>query len=196
MIDLVFDLSGDAPPASYPFTLWTELTRLAPQLETSPNIGVLPLRLSESRENTLLPKRTKLTVRLPTEFADETSALLSEQKIGIDDLRMQLGVGKKRVIQAYPTIHSHMVAGKDDEVMFMEEITEQLKELGVAGNLICGKRHSLTGERQSINCYSLVVHDLKADASLKLQYAGLGNLRQFGCGIFIPYKVITGLDDD
>jgi len=196
MIDLTFDLSGETPPASYPFTLWSELTRLAPQLENSPNIGVLPLRLTESRENTLLPKRTKLTVRLPTELADEISALLSEQKIARDDLRMQLGVAKKRAIQAYPTVHSHMVAGNNDEVMFMEEITEQLKKLGVTGNLICGKRHSITGKRQSINCYSLVVHDLKADASLKLQYAGLGDLRQFGCGIFVPYKVITGLDDD
>jgi hypothetical protein len=40
------------------------------------------------------------------------------------------------------------------------------------------------------------VHDLKSDASLKLQYAGLGESRQYGCGIFVPYKAITGLNDD
>ena len=62
--------------------------------------------------------------------------------------------------------------------------------------MICGKRLSVSGSQRSIDGYSLVLHDLKPEASLHLQYAGLGEDRQFGCGIFVPYKVITGLSED
>jgi hypothetical protein len=39
-----------------------------------------------------------------------------------------------------------------------------------------------------------VVHDLKPEASILLQCAGMGEGRQFGCGIFMPYKVISDLE--
>ena len=196
MIDLVFDLGGETPPTSYPFALWEELVRHAPQLSDVQNIGILPLRLSESSNGTLLPKRTRLAIRLPAILTEQITVLLSDKQIEVDGRRLQLGRGKKRVIQPYPTIHAQMVAGASDEAAFMNDIALQLKVMGVAGNLICGKRHTLVGRQKSINGFSLVIHDLKADASLKLQYAGLGDSHEFGCGIFVPYKVISGLSDD
>lgn len=194
MIDLVFDLGGETLPASYPFALWTELLRLAPHL--TEQSGIIPLRLSSNSEGMLLPKRVKLVLRLPTELADQTTTDLSDQQLEVAGSRLQLGKAKTRPILPYPTIHAQMVAGVVDEVLFMEDIGLQLGELGVAGKLICGKRHTLTGGQQQIHGFSLVIHDLKPEASLKLQYAGLGSSRQFGCGIFIPYKVIAGLSDD
>ena len=196
MIDIVFDLGGETPPASYPFALWAELLRLAPQLQEEFNVGVLPLRLSESSDGMLLPKRTRLAVRLPATLAEQIIAQLSNQLLEVEGYKMQLGKGKTKPIQFYPTIHAQMVAGESDEIAFMEDIAEQLKLLGVTGNLICGKPHSLKGQAESIHGFSLVIHDLKAEASLKLQYAGLGSSRHLGCGIFIPYKVISGLSDD
>jgi len=196
MIDLVFDLGGETPPTSYPFALWEELLRHAPQLSEVQNVGILPLRLSESSNGTLLPKRTRLVIRLPEILTEQITVLLSDKQIEVDGKRLQLGYGKKRVIQSYPTIHAQMVAGASDEVTFMNDIASQLKELGVVGNLICGKRHTLVGRQKSVNGFSLVIHDLKAESSLKLQYAGLGDSRKFGCGIFVPYKVISGLSDE
>ena len=196
MIDVVFDLGGETPSASYPFALWAELLRLSPQLQEEFNVGILPLRLSESSDGMLLPKRTRLAVRLPLTLAEQTIAQLSNQVLKVEGCRMQLGKGKTKPIQFYPTIHAQMVAGESDEAAFMEDIAKQLKLLGVTGNLICGKQHTLKGKNESIHGFSLVIHDLKAEASLKLQYAGLGSSRHLGCGIFIPYKVISGLSDD
>jgi len=196
MIDIVFDLGGETLPDSYPFALWAELARLAPQLAEQRYAGILPLRLATTSEGMLLPKRAKVILRVPTALADQTVARLSEQQIEVAGSRLRLGQGIKRVIQPSPTIHAQMVAGITDEVQFMDDINTQLFELGVSGNLICGKRHTLSCEQQFINGFSLVIHDLKPEASLKLQYAGLGGARQFGFGIFIPYKVISGLSDD
>ena len=81
-------------------------------------------------------------------------------------------------------------------MQFVENINTQLGEMGIKGKLICGRRRTIGDDSQSMQGFSLVVHDLKAEASLHLQFVGLGTGRQFGCGIFVPYKVISGLSED
>ena len=196
MIDMVFDVEGGTLPAAYPFALWHALIHHAPQLAKEELIGVLPLRSSVSNLGMMLSKRTKLTLRLPTTLSDSVTASLTGQLLDMNGSTIRLGTSKIRPIQPFPTIHAQMVVGATDEVLFMGDINMQLKELGVSGNLICGKRHTLTSKQQHLNGFSLVIHDLKPEASLKLQYAGLGGSRRLGCGIFIPYKVISGLSDD
>ncbi len=196
MIDLVFELGGETPPPSYPFALWEEILRLAPHLEAQNQVGVLPLRLPANSAGMMLQKRAKLVLRLPKETAERTAKCITGQQIEVDGCGLNLGVASMRAINAYPTIHAHMVAGASNEVLFMNDVSEQLAALGVSGNLICGKRDTLENGQQSIYGFSLVIHDLKPDASLKLQHNGLGDSRQYGCGIFIPYKLISGLSDD
>lgn len=195
MIDLAFDLSGPIPAANHMFTLWDALTDLAPVLADTGSAGVLPLRLPEQTTDAL-PRRTKLTLRIPSSLVEELTLTLSGQALDLGDCRLQLGMGRPRAITPYPTIHAQQVASSEDEVPFMEGIRARLDEMRIACNLICGMRRSIGDETQSIRGYSLVIHDLKPDTSLKLQYAGLGEARQYGCGIFVPYKVISGLDDD
>jgi CRISPR-associated protein Cas6 len=195
MLDLAFDVSGATPPASYPFTLWAALVEFAPQLAEEESAGVLPLRLPEQAAE-VLPKRAKLTLRIPSVLAEELTVALSGAQLDLGSGLLQLGMGRPRAITAYPTIHAHHVASDEDEVIFMDGVRAQLDEMRIACNLICGMRHRIGDETQSIQGYSLVIHDLKADASLRLQYAGLGESRQYGCGIFVPYKVISGLNDD
>jgi CRISPR-associated protein Cas6 len=36
--------------------------------------------------------------------------------------------------------------------------------------------------------YSLMLHELSPDDSLRMQAIGLGKERKFGCGIFVPHK--------
>ena len=189
---MVFDLGSGTLPTAYPFALWEALIRHVPQLAEEKSVGVLPLRAAESNEGMLLPKRAKLVLRLPLALAAHAAAL-SGQQLGVAKSILQLGKGKLRPIQPSPTLHAQLVTGASDEVLFLEGINTQLKKMGIAAGLICGMRRVLTGARQSIHGYSLVIHDLKPEASLQLQYAGLGEGRHFGCGIFVPYKVISGL---
>lgn len=196
MIDLVFDLNGETLPVAYPFALWTALAHHVPQLAETQSVGILPLRGTTIGENLMLTKRTKLTIRLPGALAATVATRLSNQQLGLAGSILHLGAGKTRPIQPYPTIHAQQVTGSDDEVQFIETINTQLSAMKIKGGVICGKRHTLSGDHQSIHGYSLVIHDLKPDASLQLQHRGLGENRQLGFGIFIPYKIITGLGDD
>jgi CRISPR-associated protein Cas6 len=193
MIDVVFEISGGTLPISYPYALWDELTRIVPQIRDAENIGVIPLRTAESHEGMLLPKRAKLVLRLPQELVDVVSSLEQKQML-VAGCAMQLGSCKTRPIQHYSTLHAHLVAGAEDEMQFVAEVTSALAEMGVEAKLICGQHRTLTDGARAISGYSLVLHDLTPEGSLRVQYAGLGKERRFGCGIFVPYKVISGLE--
>jgi CRISPR-associated protein Cas6 len=196
MIDILFDLEGVSLPSAYPFALWEALIELAPELAEENSIGVLPLRGTGSKEGLLLSKRAKMVMRLPTALTDKTIARLTGHDLDIAGRRIRLGAAKARPIYPFPTIHAELVTGANDEVLFVQQINEQLGEMGIRGKLICGRHHNIGDESQSIQGYSLVIHDLKAEASLQLQFAGLGTDRRFGCGIFVPSKVISGLSED
>jgi len=193
MIDVVFEVSGGTLPAAYPYALWDELVRLIPQLIDSQNVGVIPLRTAESKEGMLLPKRAKLVLRLPPNLVDVVSGL-AQQQIRVADSELCLGSCKTRPIQHYSTLHAQLVTGADDEVAFVAEVEAALAAMGVKAQLICGQHRTLADSGRSISGYSLVLHDLTPDGSLRVQYAGLGKERRFGCGIFIPYKVISSLE--
>ncbi|HYR05925.1 MAG TPA: type I-MYXAN CRISPR-associated protein Cas6/Cmx6 [Gallionella sp.] len=192
MIDIAFDTSGETLPSGYPFALWAELEQRVPQLGSDKSVGVLPLRAAESGESMLLPKRAKLVLRLP-QILMQAAAALSGAKLNISGSTLRLGAGQARQILPHPTLHAQLVTGADDEVAFLEETRTSLIAMGIEAGLICGKRKTLADNRYSLTGYSLVVHDLKPEASLRLQSKGLGKGRHFGCGIFLPYKVISGL---
>jgi CRISPR-associated protein Cas6 len=196
MTDMLFDIEGVSLPSAYPFALWEALIEHAPELAEEYSVGVLPLRGTANRDGLLLSKRAKLAVRLPDAQADQIAARLAGRDLDISGRRIRLGAAKARPIFPFPTVHAELVTGAKDEVLFVQQINEQLGEMGIKGKLICGRRRNIGDENQSIQGYSLVIHDLKAEASLQLQFAGLGTDRRFGCGIFVPSKVISGLSED
>ncbi|MDD4965035.1 MAG: type I-MYXAN CRISPR-associated protein Cas6/Cmx6 [Gallionella sp.] len=193
LIDAVFDVSGDTLPAAYPFALWHALLHHLPLLASDHLVGVVPLRTTHNEAGMLLPKRAKLVLRIPMEMA-EHAASLAMQQLDLEGSTLQLGNLKLRPLQPYPTLHAHLVSTDDEEVQFIEQVNTRLTELGIVANLICGMRNQLETPQRKIQGYSLVIHDLKPEASLRLQYTGLGADRHYGCGIFVPYKAITDLD--
>lgn len=192
MMDMAFDASGGTLPSGYPFALWAELVQRVPQLADDESVGVVPLRVAESDGDMLLPKRAKLVLRLP-QILMRAAATLSGTKLDISGNALRLGTGQPRQIQPHPTLHAQLVTGADDEVAFLEKMRAALSIMGIEAGLICGMRKTLSDDLHSLAGYSLVAHDLKPEASLRLQADGLGDGRHFGCGIFLPHKVITGL---
>jgi len=193
MVDMAFDLKGGYVPAGYVFALWNEVVRILPWLDAEVSAGILPLRGSHSGNGLLLAKRSKLVLRLPAGLAAQAMPL-SGQRLNLGRDELQVGEGQERLLQPHATLHANLVEGADDEEAFIADVAARLQEMGVACKWICGQHHTATGAGQSLSGYSLVLHDLKPDASLHVQRVGLGGSRRFGCGIFVPYKDISGLD--
>ena len=87
-----------------------------------------------------------------------------------------------------------MVESNLGEVAFLEEMKKKLLTMNIACNLICDKSRSIKGDNGALNGYGLVLHDLKPLASMQIQRSGLGGERRYGCGIFVPFKAISGLE--
>ncbi len=193
MVHLSFDLGGGILPLHYRALLWDALLAHAPDLATDARVGVLPLRTAESESDFLLSKRVKLVLRLPIALLDH-AAQLAGQNLAVGEGWMQLGACKVRPIEPYPTLHAHLVASDVDEVAFIHAVQTQLVQMKIDAKLICGLQQTFHHLAQPIVGYSLVIHDLKPEASLHLQCAGLGGLRGYGCGVFVHYKLISGLE--
>lgn len=195
MIDVVFDLDGAQVPQDYPFELWSEIVQSLVWLKEEKNVGILPLRGSVSGENLLLSKRTKLILRIPTDHS-ELANKLTGQRLKIGSNVLLVGEGKTRALHAATTLHSMLVESSLDEVAFLADMKKKLQESNVTCNLICDKYRKISNGKQTIAGYGLVLHDLKLQSSLLVQRAGLGGARQYGCGIFVPFKAISGLEQD
>jgi CRISPR-associated protein Cas6 len=193
MIDMVFDLSGLFVPEDYPFLLWQEIVRLLPWLKDDESVGILPLRGSASGEDTLLSKRTKLVLRVPAECAVQTLSL-SGQQLKVGESILLVGKGKERVLQPSVTLHSYMVESVLGEIEFIADMKKKLLSMNISCNLICDKSRKINSTKHSISGFGLVLHDLKPQASIEVQRSGLGGARHFGCGIFVPFKAISGLE--
>jgi CRISPR-associated protein Cas6 len=193
MTDVVYDLRGELLPSGYVFELWRELVRVLPWLASEERAGILPLRGTERGAAMLLPQRIKMVLRVPQHRAQQAQDLCG-QTLNVAGHELQVGTARLRPIQAHSTLHAHMVASDSDENQFLAEAEQGLNKLGITCKLICGKRVTWQGSQGSISGYSLVAHELKPEISLRLQVLGLGKERHHGCGIFVPYKAIAGLD--
>ena len=195
IIDIVFDLDAAQVPRDYPFELWSEIVQSLVWLKEEKNVGILPLRGSVSGDNLLLSKRTKLILRIPSDRAGQ-AARLTGQKLKIGSNILLVGAGKGRALHTATTVHSTLVESSLGEVEFLADMKNKLQELNISCNLICDKYRKISSGKQTITGYGLVLHDLKPQASLLIQRAGLGGARQYGCGIFVPFKAISGLEQE
>lgn len=193
MVDVVFDLNGSSVPASYPFLLWSELVRCLPWLSGEENAGVHPLRGSVSGSSLLLSKRTKLILRLPAQRMAQADNLSGKQ-LNIDGNVLIVGKAKDRQIQSATTLHAHIVESNLEEVEFIADMKQKLQALNIPCNLICDKYRKISDGKKNLSGFGLVLHDLKPAASLHIQRTGMGGARHLGCGIFVPFKAITGLE--
>lgn len=193
MTDVIFDLEATLVPNDYPFALWAEIVRTLEWLNEEQNIGILPLRGAPSGENTLLSKRSKLILRVPSARAAETGNLTGQQ-LKIGDSVLVVGKSRERELLPATTLHSYMVESSLSEVDFVADMKKRLQKMNISCNLICDKYRKISGVQAELSGFGLVLHDLSPEASLQIQRAGLGGARQYGCGVFVPFKDITGLE--
>lgn len=194
IVDVHFELSGERLPAAYHHALWLALRSRLPWLAEETQATMHLLRGSEGGREVLLSRRSRLVIRLPADRLQELDALI-DCELTVADAPIRIGCARQVSIEPYSTLHAHVAVGDSaEEAAFMIEMEAGMAALGLAGKLICGKKQTLQIEGEAVTGYSLVVFDLKPDAALRLQQLGLGRLRKYGCGLFVPYKEISGIE--
>lgn len=192
--DLAFALRGQFVPSGYAHSLWQAVSATLPWLVSEPAAGLLPLRGTEQNGGLWLPRRSRLVLRLPAARLDEARALEgSTLDLGNGTL-LEVGAAEERPHHGHPTLHASLVASELDEMAFGEQVRRELDDMGVQGQWICGRQRMLRCDNVALRGFSLVVHHLKGEQSLRLQARGMGGARHLGCGIFVPFKAIPNLE--
>jgi CRISPR-associated protein Cas6 len=136
----------------------------------------------------LLSKRSNLLLRVDVQRADALLAL-NGLDLQVAGHSLHLGPAHRRELQSHTTLYAYKMAAESaDEIPLMAALAQELAGLVIGGERVCGKRQSMQVSGQVVNTFSLMLHALPPDQSLRLQHHGLGVHRLLGCGIFVPHK--------
>ncbi len=205
VVDLVYPIDCHYLPVDHNYALGQAVAQVLSWLPDEEGAGVHPIQVAISAHGWERPagaddllhlsKRTRLVIRVPRHRADDAKALVGQRL----DVR-----GQHLVVTAAPvvrpllpnaTLYSRNVAlSADDEDGFLQAAADQLQRLGIlVRKMLPGRIGVINTTDGPLTTRSLMVADLAAEESLRLQQHGLGSCRYFGCGLFIPYKGIKAV---
>jgi CRISPR-associated protein Cas6 len=209
IVDLVFDIQCRELPVDHQQELASALQAHLPDLAEDPRLAVHSIHLAGSQngwerpdprlgQKLILSRRTKLTLRVPSEKVDSVQQALDGAELEIEGCALRIGKAKRKPLSSQGTIFSRYVvleAGEDeDENAFLHRVVAQLRERGIqVKKALCGKTTEIAGPDGPIKTRSLMIAGLGAEESVRVQEQGVGPLRHMGCGIFIPHKGIDAV---
>jgi CRISPR-associated protein Cas6 len=196
MVDVHLPLRGREIPRDHRLLLADALARALPWLADDPGTAIHPVRLVPGgAARSLLSSRARLVIRVRRERVADLAAL-GGHTLDLAGCALQLGAPHVRELLPHATLYAHFVdAGAADEAAFLESVAEQLVQLDAACHRVCGREQRLLGPGEALHGFSLMLHGLRAAASLRVQEQGLGAHRLMGCGVFVPHKSAAAVGD-
>jgi CRISPR-associated protein Cas6 len=188
MVDVAFSLRGGTIPADHGWHLFRLLAERLDWLADEAAAGVHPIRGSRAIAGEIhLGSRARLMLRLPRERVEQSFAL-SGARLDLGN-RVEVGSARLRPLFAHSTLYSQFVAtGTPDDAGFQRDVSAELERAGIGCEVICGRTRRVQTQGAEIVGFSLMLHKLSPEDSLRMQATGLGTGRKLGCGIFVPHK--------
>ena len=206
VVDLVFPIACQTLPVDHSYALGQAVVQVLSWLPDEEGSGVHPIQVAISAHGWERPagaddllhlsKRTRLVIRIPRHRMEDARALVGREL----DVRGQplkiTGEPVVRPLQPSATLYSRNVAlNADDEDAFLRAAAELLEGLDIlVRKMLPGKITMIDTPDGQLATHSLMLADLTAEESLRLQQHGLGPGRYFGCGLFIPCKGIKAVN--
>ena len=189
MVEAIFPLEGKALPRDHAQALQHAMAAKLPWLLEDAGAGIHPLKLVSGPERlALLSQRTRLILRVDANRLDELKSLAGIQ-LNVAGHTLQLGDVRLRALQPLATLYAYRVASNStDETEFVQAMEAELAASAIGGERVCGKRQSLLVDGREMATFSMMLHGLVPEQSLRLQEQGLGPHRLLGCWIFVPHK--------
>lgn len=189
MLDVSFALQGQALPREHAQALSQALCAHLPWLHADPFAGVHPVKLvAGNQAQALISLRTRLLLRVSAQRREEMRAL-EGCELQVAGQALRLGQPHFRELLPHSTLYAYRVAARSsDEAAFMADVDAALADLSVTGMRVCGKHQRMALQGGDLHAFSLMLHALVPEQSLRLQQHGIGPHRLLGCGIFVPHK--------
>ncbi len=202
--DLSFRIRAATLPLDHASALSEAVIEQLPWLTDEPGAGIHPIHYPQSGsgwtrqedspgEMFFVSNRSRLKLRLPIPRLAEASSL-SGQVLDLDGHRLTVGKSRSFPLRMSATLFARRVIfdASESEDIFVNRIAGVLGKAGItARKILCGRDRRLYRNAEPIPVRSVLLADLGAEDSIKLQEAGLGPGRLYGCGLFLPHKSIT-----
>ena len=196
VVDLFFHVQGKEVPVDHGYALYSAISRILESgeenkwLHNADNVGLLPIRGHYAGQGKLvLDQHARFGLRLPVNLIPKVLRLAGK-RLDVDGEALRIGVSTTSALIPAPVLYAHIVTTKNgaDESRFDAEIQRQLDALGSKGKPSRGPRRIVTIKDKKVVGYSLLVSELTAEESIRLQENGLGGRRKMGCGVFVVWK--------
>jgi len=196
MVDVALALHGRELPRDHRLLLARALADALPWLANEPLASVHPVKVVQGLgESALLPARARLLLRVPRERAEALDALAG-RSLRVGSSTIEIGESQPRELLPHATLYAHFVDADDqDEAAFLTRVADELKTLDAACHSVCGRAQSVRGPAGLLHGFSLMLHGLRAAASMRILEQGLGGHRLMGCGVFVPHKSAAAVGD-
>ena len=204
IVDLSFKINCKCLPLEHAHALSHALHQALPWLNDEDKAGVHLIHGAESGNGWIRPedtrnevlqlsRRTRMTLRLPSERLDDARELTG-MNLDIEGYPIEVAEGSVRALSSSTILFSRYIVADEAEAEedFVSSVVERIEAMEIpVRKLLCGKTHTLNFPDRQVFTRSLLIAELKTEQSIKLQQEGLGEGRKHGCGLFIPHKGIA-----
>jgi len=203
IVDLSFRIKCKTLPLDHAYDLSNALCAELDWIREEAHVGIHLIHGAESGngwqrpEDTMqdvlqLSKRTRLTLRLPKERVTDAQTLTGKE-LRIDGHSLGVGAATVKPLSSFDTIFARYVVTSEqqDEDQFSARVAAELERMGVqVRKLLCGRTAQFKTSGQPVFVKSVMLADMEAYESVRVQQTGLGTHRIMGCGLFVPHKGI------
>jgi CRISPR-associated protein Cas6 len=210
-VNISFPIQGTRLPADHGYLLYSAIARVTANAGVSPVSALhktdwLAIELISGFPSgpgliTLTDRSTTLRLRIPADHYRDVLPLAGK-RLDIGGHQIRLGLPSARPLEPSSSLYARIVTIKKftEPEPFLEAVNRQLDSLDVKGTAELPRdeqgryrRRIVTIHGKTVVGFSVAVHDLNDDDSLKLQSFGIGGRRAMGCGIFNPVVAKEGL---
>ncbi|MBD2598364.1 type I-MYXAN CRISPR-associated protein Cas6/Cmx6 [Nostoc spongiaeforme FACHB-130] len=203
IINLSFPVTGTELWADHNHRLCAAICTQLPELHELKGFAINTITGIPNKQGKIsLTHKSRLLLRLPVEAIAQVYQLTGKT-LDIGGYAIQLGNPELQTLKPVESLKARIVTikGYTEPALFLGAAHRQLQQLEINANIGIPaneqgepKRLTLTikkkvrGEikKYTIVGFSVIVSELSAEDSIKLQIHGLGGKRRLGCGIFCP----------
>lgn len=189
-VDLAFKLMGTKIPVDHGYALFSAINRIAPEMHDATDIGLHPIRGQFDGNGCLmLLSGSRLIVRVQDDRIHEFLKLAGKA-LDVDGHRLRIGVPEVCALRPAVALVARLVTIKGfmEVEKFIEAAQRQLEAIDVKAALHISERRTFRIKDKQVVGFEVLVSELDAEGSIKLQEIGIGGRRRMGCGIFVPFR--------
>lgn len=193
-LDLLFPLQGKQVPLEHGYLLYAAIANLLETptdlwLHESDAVGLHRIRGRYDGPGVLALDHSRFGLRIPADLIPRFLPLAGKS-IKLAQHNLRIGIPQPHALIPSATLYAHLVTTKNgqDEMRFDEEIARQLATLDIRGKPQRGPRRMFRIKDKHVVAYTLLVSELTAEESIRLQEEGLGGRRKLGCGVFVGWE--------